>query len=72
MKKTKKGSILIEAVISIIAVTVAVAILMDIITIEKRINNLPAAKDMNKYWRNLERYKLYCPIELPVDIVLSN
>lgn len=72
MKKTKKGSILLEAIISLMAITMTVAILINVVTVQNRIVNLKQPKDMNKYWRNIERFKLYCPIELPVDIALSN
>ncbi|HPX33144.1 MAG TPA: hypothetical protein PLT36_06535 [Erysipelotrichaceae bacterium] len=72
MKKTKKGSILLEAIISLMAITMTVAILINVVTVQNRIVNLKQPKDMNKYWRNIERFKLYSPIELPVDIVLSN
>ncbi|HQB32491.1 MAG TPA: hypothetical protein PLI19_04065 [Erysipelotrichaceae bacterium] len=72
MKKTQKGSILLEAIISIMAITMALATVINVATLKSRIAGLPEPKDMNKYWRNIERYKLYCPIELPVDIVLSN
>ncbi len=72
MIKTKKGSILLEAIFSIMAITMAIAMLLNVIILKNRIANLPEPKDMNKYWRNIERFKLYCPIELPVDIALSN
>lgn len=72
MKKTKKGSILLEAIISLMAITMTVAILINVVTVQNRIVNLKQPKDMNKYWRNIERFKLYSPIELPGDIVLSN
>lgn len=72
MKKTKKGSILLEAIISLMTITMTVAILINVVTVQNRIVNLKQPKDMNKYWRNIERFKLYSPIELPVDIVLSN
>jgi hypothetical protein len=72
MIKTKKGSILLEAVISMMAITMAVMILINVVMLKNRVAKLPEAKDMNKYWRNIERFKIYCPIELPVDIALSN
>jgi len=72
MKKTRKGSILLEAIISIMAITITVAILINVVMVKSKIVNLKEPKDMNKYWRNIERFKLYCPIDLPVDIVLSN
>lgn len=37
--------------------------------VSESIIDLKEAKDMNKYWRNLERYKIFIPIEKPVDIV---
>lgn len=72
MTNIKKGSVILEAIISIMALTMAIAILINVATLKNRVANLPEPKDMNKYWRNIERFKLYCPIELPVDIALSN
>ncbi len=72
IKIRKRGSLLLEAIISMLAITVAVMILMNVTTLKNNVASLKEPKDMNKYWRNLERFKIFCPIELPVDIALSN
>ncbi len=67
--KMKKGNLLIECVLALLIVSTCVIIVYNLTKMESNILNLKEAKEMSKYWRNLERFKIFFPFEKPVDIV---
>lgn len=69
MKKMNKGNMLIGCLLSLLIIGISIMILLSLAHLEKNVDSIAEAKNMNKYWRNLERFKMFIPIEKPVDIV---
>ncbi len=69
MKRMKKGNVLIHCLLALVIITICIMLVYNLDKVSESIIELKEAKDMNKYWRNLERYKIFIPIEKPVDIV---
>ncbi len=69
MKRMKKGNVLIHCLLALVIITICIMLVYNLDKVSESIIDLKEAKDMNKYWRNLERYKIFIPIEKPVDIV---
>ncbi len=65
----KKGNVLIHCLLALVIITICIMLVYNLDKVSESIIELKEAKDMNKYWRNLERYKIFIPIEKPVDIV---
>ena len=69
MKRMKKGNVLIHCLLALVIIAICIMLVYNLDKVSESIIELKEAKDMNKYWRNLERYKIFIPIEKPVDIV---
>ena len=65
----KKGNVLIHCLLALVIIAICIMLVYNLDKVSESIIDLKEAKDMNKYWRNLERYKIFIPIEKPVDIV---
>lgn len=69
MKQLKKGNILLQCLLTIVILTICIMLVYNLDKLTANVMTVKEAKEMNKYWRNLERYKIFIPIEKPVDIV---
>lgn len=64
----KKGNVMIEVVLSLIALSIGAMLLYNMASLKVNLNAERKIEEMSKYWNNLERFKIYLPIEKPVDI----
>ena len=65
----KKGNILLQVVIALLIMSTIIFMVFNLATLAKSMAREKKIDEMSKYWNNLERFKIYLPIEKPLDIV---
>ena len=65
----KKGNILLQVVIALLIMSTISVMVFNLATLAKSMDKEKKIDEMSKYWNNLERFKIYLPIEKPLDIV---
>ena len=65
----KKGNILLQVVIALLIMSTICFMVFNLATLAKSMAKEKKIDEMSKYWNNLERFKIYLPIEKPLDIV---
>ena len=65
----KKGNILLQVVIALLIMSTISIMVFNLATLAKSMAREKKIDEMSKYWNNLERFKIYLPIEKPLDIV---
>ena len=65
----KKGNILLQVVIALLIMSTITVMVFNLATLAKSMAREKKIDEMSKYWNNLERFKIYLPIEKPLDIV---
>ena len=65
----KKGNILLQVVIALLIMSTISFMVINLATLAKSMAKEKKIDEMSKYWNNLERFKIYIPIEKPLDIV---
>ena len=65
----KKGNILLQVVIALLIMSTISSMVFNLATLAKSMAREKKIDEMSKYWNNLERFKIYLPIEKPLDIV---
>ena len=65
----KKGNIILQVVIALLIMSTITFMVFNLATCAKSMAKEKKIDEMSKYWNNLERFKIYLPIEKPLDIV---
>ncbi|MGN1399593.1 MAG: hypothetical protein ACI4WG_06330 [Erysipelotrichaceae bacterium] len=65
----KKGNIILQVVIALLIMSVVTSLVFNMASLSKNMAKEKKIAEMSKYWNNLERFKIYLPIEKPLDIV---
>ena len=65
----KKGNILLQVVIALLIMSTITFMVFNLATLAKSMAREKKIDEMSKYWNNLESFKIYLPIEKPLDIV---